>query len=58
MAEAALSVWSNIEKFLRSRYPEEIAARIAEVARVQGLDAKLIDRVLTVCETEEVKFLH
>jgi hypothetical protein len=58
MAEAALSAWSNVEEFLRSRYPEEIAARIAEVARQEGLDATLIDRVIATGEREEVKFLH
>jgi hypothetical protein len=52
-------MWAKVEEFLASRgFTEEAIARILEIAHAQGLDATLINRVLTVRETEEVKFLH
>ena len=59
MAEAALSAWSNVERFLHSEgYTEEEIVCILEVARAQGLDASLINRVIAIDEREEVVSLH
>jgi hypothetical protein len=59
MAEAALSAWSDVEEFLRVEgYPEEAIVCVLELARQEGLDASLINRVIAIDEREEVVSLH
>jgi hypothetical protein len=56
IAEAALSMWADVEQFLYSQgYTAEAVARILEIARQEGLVAR-ISRVLA--EREEVGSLH
>jgi hypothetical protein len=59
MAEAAVSMWSMVEKFLASRgYDEAAIALILATARQENLDPALIDHVLASSEREEVGSVH
>jgi hypothetical protein len=52
-------MWSEVERFLCSEgFAEGEVAHILEVARAQGLDASLINRVIAIDEREQVVSLH
>jgi hypothetical protein len=58
MAEAALSMWSAIERFLRERgHAEAEVAGILRTAQLRGLDPAKIVRLLDD-EKDETATLH